>query len=468
MGKPQSAGYTRVGPFSPGRGHNECKSLYGESYGCASNRSDTEIMLAILDQSGYRQVNDPNSASVILINTCAVKGATEAKMLGRLRVLRRYGKPVIVAGCLPRIALPRIIDIIPDYAALVDPMSVESVLEAAEESLRGRLGLRFIGRPKDKSLLPRKRMNRFIEIVPISEGCLGSCTYCCTRFARGRLFSFSPESILSQVERAVADGVVEVQLTAQDTASYRADGIDLAELLKRIVAIPGDFKVRVGMMNPDQALRIVGDLVDVYQDPKIYKFLHLPVQSGSDMILKSMNRKYTVAEFIHTVDLFRSRFRTVSIATDVIVGYPGEGEEQFLQTVELLRRVRPDVVNISKYTHRPGTVASRLRPLDGRVVSSRSRRLVEVASRIVLEQNLRMVGSVEEVSAIETGRGGGVFGRTQNYKKTLVGGRENLGKRLKVRITGAHLRYLEAEVLASRSMSAACSSPIMGCGLSFS
>ncbi|MBS7622291.1 tRNA (N(6)-L-threonylcarbamoyladenosine(37)-C(2))-methylthiotransferase [Candidatus Bathyarchaeota archaeon] len=468
MEEPRSAENMRAEPFLKGGMNSECKSYYYESYGCASNRGDTEIMLAILDQSGYLQASDPDGASVILINTCAVKGVTEGRMLGRLRELGRYGKPVIVAGCLPSIALPRIVDVLPDYAALVNPTSVEKILEAAEESLRGRLGLRFSGRPRDKSLLPRKRMNRFIEIVPISEGCLGSCTYCCTRFARGRLFSFSPEGILCQVRRAVDEGVAEIQITAQDTASYWADGIDLAELLRRIVAIPGDFKVRVGMMNPERAHRIVEDLMDIYEDPKIYRFLHLPVQSGSDMILESMNRGYTVADFTRIVDLFRSRFQTISIATDVIVGYPGEGEEQFLQTEGLLRRVRPDVVNISKYTPRPGTVASRLKPLDGRVVSSRSRRLVEVASRIVLEQNLRMVGSIQEISAIEIGRGGGVFGRTENYKKTLAGGRENFGKRLKIRITGAHSRYLEAEILGSRSMSATCHGQVMGYGLSSS
>jgi threonylcarbamoyladenosine tRNA methylthiotransferase CDKAL1 len=207
----------RVELFSTGRGHSECRSPYCESYGYASNRSNTEMMLAILDQSGYWQTCDPSGASVILINTCAVKGATEGRMLRRLRELGRYGKPVIVAGSLPRIALPRIADVLPDYVALVDPMSVERIIEAAEETLRGRLGMRFIGRPRDKSLLPRKRRNHFIEIMPISEDCLGSCTYCCTRFARGRLFSFSPEGILSQIKGAVAEGAVEIHVTAQDT-----------------------------------------------------------------------------------------------------------------------------------------------------------------------------------------------------------------------------------------------------------
>jgi len=206
---------------------------------------------------------------------------------------------------------------------ILDPDSVNKVQEAAEESLQGKRRLvKFSELPTDKTTLPRRRLNHFIEAVPISGGCPGACAYCCTRFARGRLFSYSPKGILEQARKSVAEGAVEIQITAQDTASYHANGLVLADLLRDVVSVEGD-QVRVGVMNPDQTRGIMEDLAEVYQEPKIYKFLHLPARSGSDMILESMSRRYTVWGFTSIVSLFRSRFPTISIATGVIAGFPG-------------------------------------------------------------------------------------------------------------------------------------------------
>ncbi len=424
------------------------RTVYVESYGCASNKGDIEIMLAILNKSGYHEVGEPAKAEVLLINTCAVKKTTEDRMLERLRRLGSYGKPIVVSGCLPKIDLPSINRVLPDYAALLDPASICRIAEVTEASLSGRRGeITFSDHTLDKSLLPKKRLNRFIEVVPISEGCSGACAYCCTRFARGQLFSYSPVGILERVKRAVSEGVVEIQITGQDTASYDAVGSGLGDLLREIVKIEGDFRVRVGMMNPSQVTKISDEVIGAYGSPKIYKFLHLPVQSGSDKLLALMNRRYKVADFISVIKMFRSRFPATTIATDVIVGFPSESEEDFEETQNLIKTIRPDVVNISKYAPRPGTSASKMKQLDSNIIADRSRRLARTAFQIVLKHNMRMMGTCEETYAIEENRYGRVFGRTHNYKKILVGERETLGKKLKVRITAANSRYLYCEVL---------------------
>lgn len=290
--KPRFANEKRIESLATEEKCGQYRTVYYESYGCTANRSDTEIMLAILGRSGYREVSDPRAASVLLINTCAVKKTTEDRMLERLSRLGSYRKPIMIAGCLPRIDLSGINAVIPQYSVILDPCSVNKVHEAAEESLQGnRRVVKFTELPRDKTTLPRRRLNHYIGIVPISEGCLVACAYCCTRFSRGRLFCYSPKGILNQVRKSVAEGAVEIQITAQDTASYHVDGLGLADTLRDVVNVEGDFKVQVGMMNPDQTRKIMEDLVEVYQDPKIYKFLHLPVQSGSDTILESMNRR---------------------------------------------------------------------------------------------------------------------------------------------------------------------------------
>ncbi|MBS7625610.1 tRNA (N(6)-L-threonylcarbamoyladenosine(37)-C(2))-methylthiotransferase [Candidatus Bathyarchaeota archaeon] len=429
---------------------NDFKTVYFETYGCASNKSDMEIMLAILEKSGYLEVESPEEATIIIVNTCAVKKVTEDRMLERLRKLRRYRKPIIISGCLPRIDLDSIKKTVPDFSGIIDPTSISEVAEVADAVAGGSVGeIRFSNKPQDKASLPKRRLNRLVEIIPISEGCLGECTYCCTRFARGRLYAYQPDKIVERVEEAVAEGALEVQITAQDTACYKVDGYNLGTLLEKIVSIDGEFKVRVGMMNPDHASKIVYELIRAYRSPKVYKFLHIPVQSGSDRILGLMNRRYTVRDFVSLVETFRSEFPTISIATDLIVGFPGESWEDFESTVRLIETTSPDVINISKYAPRPGTEAAKMKQLESNVVASRSRRLSNLAARFILERNIRMIGVVEEINVIEKNRRNSAFGRTHNYKKVMVGGERFLGERLRVKVTSANLRYLCSEIASS-------------------
>ncbi|MEM4581996.1 MAG: radical SAM protein, partial [Candidatus Korarchaeum sp.] len=234
------------------------------------------------------------------------------------------------------------------------------------------------------------------------------------------LTSFPKSGIMRLVEHFLMRGAVEIWLTAEDTAAYGRDkGDNLASLLMDLSSIPGEFRVRVGMMTPSSALPIAGDLIESLRSAKIYKFLHLPVQSGSDEVLKAMGRNYTVEQFLSIVNLARKELKEVTISTDVIVGFPTEDEEDFERTLRLIERVEPDVVNVSRFGPRPNTPASRMGKLPDGVVSRRSKILSELVNRVKERVNERYLGRELEVLVSEVGRKG-VQGRTNSYKPVAL------------------------------------------------
>jgi MiaB-like tRNA modifying enzyme len=421
--------------------------IYFEFYGCAANKFDLEVMLGILTKAGYSFSNNLEEAEILLIHTCGVKKATEDKILQRLNVLSKLNKPLIVSGCLPKINLNAVIKASPN-AIFIDPYSIDKIPLAVEASKNSSKKLFFASQPLIKLSLPKIRLNNCIEIIQIAEGCLGSCAYCCTRFVRGKLFSYPIEYILNKVEDALKSGVVEVWLTAQDVGAYGKDlGINLINLLNKIIDLPYDFKVRIGMMNPHYALEMVNELKSIYKSEKIYKFAHIPVQSGSNKILKDMNRFYTIEDFKEVVEELKSEIKNLTIATDIIVGYPTETSEDFKLTLNLLNQIKPDVTNISKYTHRLGTEASHLKSLSSKIVSERSRILSKLSSKITLEKNLSFIGRIESVIVSEQSSKGSYIGRTLNYKRVLITSNKNLlGLKLNVKIASACERYLIGEL----------------------
>ncbi len=417
--------------------------VYVETYGCTANKGDTELILGQLKQAGIPFTKNLDEADVVILNTCAVKGVTYRRMLSRIQFLRESGKRVVVAGCLPLIDPKSVRDL-----DAISCRSITSLPEVLEHVRRGEGPVRqLVSEPVEKPLLPRVRLNRVSAIVQIAEGCLSNCTYCSVRLARGRLRSFRPESIEEQVRRSVQEGAKEILVTSQDNAVYGFDlGTDLPSLLRRLVSLPGEFWIRVGMMNPAFTLKIYRELAEVYASPKIYKFLHLPVQSGSDRVLQSMRRGYRVRDFEFLVDHFRSRFPRIQLVTDIIVGYPTETEEDFQETCELIRRVKPDKVNLSKFSPMPGTEACRLKLLDSAEVARRSREMAELCREIGLEVNRRYVGERMEVLVTEEGPRGGYIGRAPNYKQVILE-RAQVGQVLEIQIKDAKATYLIGEPL---------------------
>lgn len=424
--------------------------VYVESYGCTANKYDLEIMLAYLKGAGYKTARTPESADVLLVNTCGVKRPTEDRVLWRLRTLSRLDKPLIVAGCLPKINLSAIRKVAPRYSAVMDPHSVDKILLAVRAAERGGKNRVFFSEvPRVKPELPKVRVNELVEIVQIAEGCTGSCAFCCVRFARGKLFSYPKEIVVDRVRRAVREGAREIWITAQDTGAYGKDiETDLVELLEGVCGINGKFFVRVGMMNPFHVPRMLRHLIKVYKSEKVFKFLHLPVQSGDDGVLRRMNRFYSVDDFKNIVCAFRKEIPRITLATDVICGFPGESEAAFERSMSLVEEIKPDVLNVSKFFPRPGTPAEDMEQFPGWRVKERSRRMAALFRRICTERNRAWVGWRGEVFVDERGKGGSWVGRNFAYKPVVIKSEEKLfGKFLQMRVKEAFPTYLLAEMV---------------------
>ncbi|NJE49700.1 tRNA (N(6)-L-threonylcarbamoyladenosine(37)-C(2))-methylthiotransferase [Thermococcus sp. 9N3] len=416
--------------------------VHVESYGCSRNKADGEIMEALLLKAGHELVETPEQADYVVVNTCAVKDPTELKMAKRIRELLNSGKRVIVTGCLVHVN-PDVID--PRVSGILGVKSIDRIAEAIDVAERGGKLVSVEGwreRNPDKLELPRLWKPGVAFVVPISEGCLNACTYCATRFARGVLKSYKPELVVKWVKEALARGYREIILSSEDTGCYGFDiGTNLAKLLDEITAIEGEFRVRVGMMNPNHVLKFLDELIDAYQDEKVYRFLHLPVQSGDNEVLRRMGRTYTVEEFEEIVRAFRKEIPELNLNTDIIVGFPGETDEAFRNTVELVKRIKPDKINVSRYSARPGTIAARWKQLPGWLVKERSRLLHRLRLQIAYDINRAYVGRTVEVLVHGPGKKGGVEGRTFNYKEVILDS-GSAGEFIEVKVTWAGSTYL--------------------------
>ena len=326
--------------------------------------------------------------------------------------------------------------------SVVSPDNLDKIVDAINSNSKVLfIERRSIDKAKLHDVKCRLRENA-IAIVSISEGCLGSCSFCATRIARGRLKSFSIDAIVNEVKKAVEMGFKEIQLTSQDTGAYGLDmgEYKLPELLNRISKIDGDFRVRVGMMNPHHAAKILDDLINSFSNDKIYKFIHVPVQSGDNKVLEHMKRNHTVEDFVEVVDRFRKEFDDVMVSTDIIVGYPTESEESFWKSYELIKNVKPDIVNITRFSPRPNTPASKLRDIPGWIKKERSRILTKLCREIGYENNKKFIGKRFRVLITKHGKNGTMLSRTNSYRPVVTTG--ELGRFKDVEIIDCTFNYL--------------------------
>ncbi len=418
--------------------------VYIETYGCTMNQGDTETMVGILEKE-HELVDDVRDCDVAVINSCGVIEFTERKVIKRVILLKENKKKVVLAGCLPGINHDAVKSSLAD--AVVSPKNLHQINGAVHTAFNARPAAVAKKRPNTNvnpiPLSPKKRPNKTIAIVPIAVGCLGKCSYCATRFVRGKLKSVDPDAVMDEVKRCVNRGIKEIQLTAQDTGVYGIDkkGTRLPRLLEKISNIPGEFRVRVGMMNPQYTLEILDELVESYKSEKIYKFLHVPLQSGDDGVLEDMNRRYTADDFRTIVKSFRGRFQDISISTDVIAGYPTEDEESFGKTLDLIEETRPDVINITRFSKRPNTPAAKLKDMPDRPKKERSRTLTALHRKIGAENNRRFIGRRMEVLITENGKNGTRLARTNAYKQVVLN-RGTCGRFVRAKIKGATAIYL--------------------------
>jgi threonylcarbamoyladenosine tRNA methylthiotransferase CDKAL1 len=415
-------------------------NIYIETYGCTANKSDERLVLGLLKHEGHEIVNNLRDANVLVILTCTVIETTEQRMLSRLKIFQKTHKKIVVTGCMPVVQADLIKSVVPD-AYLLPPQYLQYIIDIVK-------GNEPLFLETKKTMLPIY-FDEVTAPVMIAEGCRLACSYCITHFARGALRSFPIREIAANVCSAIKQGCKEIQLTAQDTASYGFDiGTNLGELLTHLCNLDGIFRIRVGMMNPKTVSKNTDSILTAYQHNMIYKFLHLPVQSGDDEILQKMNRGYRVKDFTRLVEQFRMRFPTLTLSTDVIIGFPAETEEQFYKTIELLKQIKPDIINITRFSARPLTIAKKMKGrIPTHVVKERSKRTTEICSKITLEKNQEYLNKIYTVLVTEKGKQKTLKGRTENYKQVVLTEPVTIGDCVRVKIIDATSTYLFGKLI---------------------
>jgi MiaB-like tRNA modifying enzyme len=385
---------------------------------------------------GHSHADSVENADIVILNTCTVVDTTEKKMILRISELKKTNKHIIVTGCMAKVQPSRIKIRLPD-SLIIPPDSYNSFSDLVSVKYGE-------GKANAEEIPGSDPGVGTTSIIPIAQGCLGDCTYCITRFARGRLSSYPEHNIADKFVDALRNGSKEILITAQDTACFGFDiGTTLPKLLRRLLAVDGDYRIRIGMMNPESLLRILDDLMDVMRDPRIYKFIHVPAQSGSDRILKRMGRRYTAKQFIAMIERIRSMHEDMTISTDMISGFPGETDEDHNESMELMRTVSPDIINVTRFSPRPGTEAKSMDDqIHGRVSKERSRELTEIRYAEADARNKELVGRTLRVLITEEGKKGTMIARTGNYKQVIIPDDHKLGDLVDVEITGSESMHL--------------------------
>ena len=426
-------------------------SIHIETHGCSTNLADSETIAGCLTEAGFKLTQSASAADIIIYNTCAVKGPTENRIINTIKHTPK-DKKIIVAGCLPLINFKRL-HRETRFNAAVGPAAAPQIVDVVRRVIKGEevIALKNALNAKPRLTLPRQKTNPVISIIPINYGCLGACAYCCVIFARGNLRSYSPTEIAERVQSDLAAGVKEFWLTSQDTSCYGKDAdTNLAMLLNTLASVEGHFKIRVGMMTPNNTTSFLSELIEAFKDEKVFKFVHLPVQSGDDEVLKHMQRSCTAKDFKATVKAFRTAFPQLTLATDVICGFPGETHSAFKNTLKLIDEVKPDIVNVSKFFARPHTPAAEMHEefVNPAEIKQRSTAAAQLAKQIALERNQSWMGWTGEILVDEKGKTcNSWISRNFAYKPIVIKTSTNLlGKTLNVKVTRAFPTYLAGTI----------------------
>ncbi len=429
------------------------------SQGCAANFGDGEKIARILSKKSEVSFEFPEESvttstqlEAFYLNVCTVKGNAGAMKLLRKAANTYPNVPIYITGCAPKDFREEAIRVVPQvqFTTLSDLENDPQFISISGNVTQDRTSERNGAITRHKNVL---RESPFVGIVNIEEGCLDACAFCSTHLVKGRLHSFAPNDIVDQVQALVDDGCLEIQLTGQDCACYGFDiGTNLAELTQRILThVNGNYRIRLGMGNPRHVLGYQEALLDCFTDERVYKFIHIPVQSGSENILKAMNRRHTARDYATLAHAFTERFSKFTLSTDLIVGYPGETAADFNDTLELLKETRPTVCNITRFVARPGTVAAHLESatsgthlesgnlaVPDTIKHERSAILAETFQQIALENNREWIGDECMVITEKPGhRSGTTIARNEAYRPVALQGSFPAGQTLRVRIIDA-------------------------------
>ncbi|MFA6416741.1 MAG: tRNA (N6-isopentenyl adenosine(37)-C2)-methylthiotransferase MiaB [Patescibacteria group bacterium] len=391
--------------------------------GCQMNKADSERLAAFLESQNWVPGQDFKSVALVVINTCSIRQSAEDRLYGLVNQIKKYNPQVkiVVTGCLSK--RPDVMKRLEDRVDLFMPINeIPNIFNLLEKrQIKTKLSLdevRILQGEKYLSIIP-KYQSKFSAYVPIGNGCNNFCSYCVVPYARGREVYRPTTEIIKEIKVLVKAGYKEITLIAQNVNSYHDKLVTFPELLEKIAKISGDFWIRFSSSHPkDVSPELIG-IIGAYS--KICPHLHLAVQSGDDKILAAMNRKYTVAHFIDLVAKIKKARPGIAVTTDVIVGFPGETRAQFLNTVKLFKKIKFDLVYISRYSPRPGTVSYNLK--DSVSAAEKQRREFELEAILkkgVYDNNATYIGREEIVLLEGINKKNKYYGKTGTYKMTLV------------------------------------------------
>ena len=415
--------------------------IYIETYGCQMNVSDSELMYGVLGRAGYVRTDDPTEADVMLVNTCAVRDHAEQRVLGRMGELKRYKRPgdvLGVVGCMAQRLGPKLLERVPQVDLVIGPDGYRGLAELIARARDGErtadVAFKSWEHYED---VPPVRDNQISAFVTVQRGCDYRCTFCVVPMTRGPERSRKLTDVVGEVARLAGQGTTEVTLLGQTVNSYYDGEHDFGALLRAVGAVAGIRRLRFTSPYPtdftDAVLRAMAET------PAVCEHVHLPVQSGSSRTLKRMLRRYDRARYLEVVAALRAVVPGIALSTDIIVGFPGETEDDFQETLTLVEEVGFDDAYTFKYSVREGTPAVRIKDhVSEPTKTERIGRLIEVVRRVAKQKNIRLVGTTHEVLVEGPAKRGELLQtRTRTNKIALVEGPSDwIGTYRRVRFTG--------------------------------
>ena len=433
-------------------------TVYIETYGCQMNVSDSELMLGKLIESGYESVAEPDSADVILINTCAIREHAEQRVIGRIGEMKsrmKQGAVVGVTGCMAQRLGAQLLDRAKHVSLVIGPdgyRDLPSLIESARKGVRA-TATDFDLEEHYEDFTPR-RFEGVKAWIPVQRGCDYRCTYCIVPTTRGPERSRRLAEVVRETEAVVASGISEIVLLGQTVNSYFDGEHDFADLVRAVGSVPGVKRLRFTSPHPnDFSERVVRALAET---ESVCEHVHLPMQSGSSRTLKRMLRRYSREEYMECVEELRAAIPDLSLTTDIIVGFPGETEEDFAETLSAVEAVGFDDAYTFKFSPRDGTPATRFpasEAVPDEIASDRLARLIATVRGGTRERNIKLLGERREVLVEKAARRGGLLqARTRDFKVVMIPGDASLiGRYLNVELTGTTGSTFLGQVVGQRA-----------------
>ena len=427
------------------------KKVFARSFGCQMNVYDSSRMVDLLKDIGYEETDKIEDADLIIVNTCSIREKAKEKLfseLGRMRLVAKKDAIFVVAGCVAQTASEEIKKRMKMVDIIIGPASYHKLPELVLQN--GGIKLDFLAEEKFNSLPQHRGVKGVSEFIAVQEGCDKFCSYCIVPFTRGREYSRDFKQIIDEAKVLRDEGIKEITLLGQNVDNYNYKGKDLADIIYEVSKIDGIERIRYMTSYPSQVNQ---KLIDAHKDiDKLMPFIHLPIQSGSNKVLKAMNRKYTAEEYLDVVDKLRKSRPNIAISSDFIVGFAGETDEDFNETLEICKKVKYATAFSFKYSIRPGTAGEKMKnQIPEEIKSSR----LEILQKLLEEQqeefNKSQAGKELDVliESLSDRNDGSYFGKTPYLQTTIIKtNKDNLiGKIVKVKINKANMKLLEGEVI---------------------